>query len=143
MNLFDLTGIDDFFKKYGYEKVDMSAGAGDNIFKDLNLDIPDGFQDINPMLFITIAEILGNVMSGGLPFNVANSVSNFIILVGQIMETCSVQIQYLEIGPGRFYSPLYKNIENPYCNGEEDFGREIKELTYRIDKLEKKIGEIK
>ena len=141
MNLFDLCGIDEFLKKYGYEKVDLSAGAFTNIFNQLNLDIPGGFQDINPLLFITIGEILGDIMAGNMPYNVANSVSNFFLLVGQILEACSVQIQYEEIGPGRFYSPLYKNIENPYCN--DDFTKEIKELTCRIDKIEKKLEKLK
>lgn len=75
MNLFDLCGIDEFLKKYGYEKVDLSAGATTNIFNQLNLDIPGGFQDINPLLFITIGEILGDIMAGNMPYNVANSVS--------------------------------------------------------------------
>lgn len=141
MNLFNLCGIEEFLKKYGYEKVDLSAGASTNIFNQLNLDIPGGFQDINPLLFITIGEILGDIMAGNMPYNVANAVSNFFLLVGQILEACSVQIQYEEIGPGRFYSPLYKNIENPYCN--DDFTKEIKELTCRLDRLEKKLEELK
>ncbi len=111
----------------GNEKVDGSAGAFSNIFNQLNLDIPGGFQDINPLLFITIGEILGDIMSGNMPYNEANSVSNFFLLLGQILEAWSAQIQYAEIGPGRYYSPLYKNIENPYCYAE-DFTKEIKEL---------------
>lgn len=141
MNFFDVCGIDEFLKKYGYEKIDGSAGAFSNIFNQLNLDIPGGFQDINPLLFISIGEILGDIMSGNMPYNEANSVSNFFLLVGQILEAWSVQIQYEEIGPGRYYSPLYKNIENPYCNAEE-FTKEIKKLNCRIDELERKIKEL-
>lgn len=40
----------------GNEKVDESAGAFSNIFNQLNLDIPGGFQDINPLLFSFIRQ---------------------------------------------------------------------------------------
>ncbi|AIY80980.1 hypothetical protein U728_1290 [Clostridium botulinum 202F] len=97
-------------------KIDPTAGASTNWYAKLNLDIPGGFQDINPILFITLGEVIGNVISGQLPYNVANTISNLIILVGQIIETCGTQQQYYEIGPGRYFNRLYKNIENPFCD---------------------------
>lgn len=50
-------------------------------------DIPNGFQDVDPQLFILIGEILGNILSGRLPFNVQNALGNWLQLVGQVIET--------------------------------------------------------
>ncbi|WP_252229136.1 hypothetical protein [Clostridium sp. ZBS15] len=97
-------------------KIDPTAGASTNWCSKLNLDIPGGFQDINPILFVTLGEVIGNVISGQLPYNVANTISNLIILVGQIIETYGTQQQYYEIGPGRYFNYAYKNVENPFCN---------------------------
>lgn len=78
-------------------------------------DMPGGFQAINPTLFIIIADILGDVMSGNLPFNVQNAVGNWIQLVGQAIETYSSQQQYFQSGPGRFFSPENLNVTNSTC----------------------------
>lgn len=78
-------------------------------------DMPGGFQRINPMLFIVIGDILGDLMSGKLPFNVQNAVGNWIQLVGQAIETYSSQQQYFQSGPGRYYSPENLNITNGTC----------------------------
>lgn len=78
-------------------------------------DMPGGFQNINPTLFIIIGDILGDVMAGRLPYNVQNAVGNWIQLVGQAIETFSGQQQYFQSGPGRYYSPLNINITNSTC----------------------------
>ena len=78
-------------------------------------DMPGGFQRINPMLFIVIGDIIGDLMSGNLPFNVQNAVGNWIQLVGQAIETYSGQQQYFQSGPGRYYSPENLNVSNPLC----------------------------
>ena len=78
-------------------------------------DMPGGFQKINPMLFIVIGDIIGDLISGKLPFNVQNAVGNWIQLVGQAIETYSSQQQYFQSGPGRYYSPENLNITNPLC----------------------------
>lgn len=78
-------------------------------------DMSGGFQRLNPTLFIVIADILGDVMSGRLPFNVQNAVGNWIQLVGQAIETFSSQQQYFQSGPGRFFSPVNLNITNSTC----------------------------
>lgn len=36
-------------------------------------DIPGGFQDLNPMLFIIIAQIIGDITASRIPFNVQNA----------------------------------------------------------------------
>lgn len=96
-------------------KIDPSGGADSNCCDNIDLDIKGGFQDIDPILFSIIGEILGNIFAGKLPFNVANSVANFLALVGQILETYAAQQQYQQSGPCRFFNPAYKNITNPFC----------------------------
>ena len=61
-----------------------------------------------------MGEILGDVLSGKLPFNVANSVANFLALVRQIIETYAAQQQYQQSGPGRYYSAAYRNVTTLY-----------------------------
>ncbi|EHJ00712.1 hypothetical protein CDLVIII_4185 [Clostridium sp. DL-VIII] len=78
-------------------------------------DIPSGFQSLNPELFIIIGEILGNIISGSLPFNVQNAIGNWLQLVGQAIETYNAQQQYFQGGPGTFYNPKYYNSANPFC----------------------------
>lgn len=130
-------------------------------------DMPGGFQRLNPTLFIVIADILGDVMSGRLPFNVQNAVGNWIQLVGQAIETFSSQQQYFQSGPGRFYSPVNLNITNSTCeqayseggtnNGEENETAEgsstndtntdnekiIKELCSIINDMKSELNEVK
>ena len=140
MDLNNFSGIEDLLKYLGYEKMtevdddensnkfnessskknknhcNSNIDESEEWFSKLNLDIPNGFQNISPILFVTIGEVIGDIMSGQLPDNVANIISNFIILIGQIIETYGTQHQYFEIGPGRYFKYAYKNIENPFLN---------------------------
>lgn len=79
-------------------------------------DIPNGFQSLNPELFIIIGEILGNIIAGNTPFNVQNAVGNWLQLVGQAILTYNAQQQYFQGGPGRYFNPKYYNVTNPFCN---------------------------
>ncbi len=162
MSFNSLEGIDEILRYLGYEKsdnsdenIDSSDNNDTNDCKDLNLDILGGFQDMSPLLFITVGELLENIIAGQLPFNIANAVANYIILIGQIIEAYGTQQIYQEFGPGRYYNPEFKNIDNPICTNEEkskednsinEIKIEIKKLicdlrnlTNRIDKLEKNI----
>lgn len=78
-------------------------------------DIPFGFQTINPQVFNVIGEIVGDVMSNRLPYNVQNAVGNWLQLVGQIIESYSSQQNYFQSGPGRYYNLKYYNVTNPFC----------------------------
>ncbi len=78
-------------------------------------DIPGGFQNLNPQVFITLGELLGNIMSANLPFNVQNALGNWLQLVGQTILTFNSQQQYFQGGPGRYYNLKYKNVANPFC----------------------------
>ena len=79
-------------------------------------DIPNGFQTLHPELFIIIGEILGNIVAGSVPFNVQNSIGNWLQLVGQAILTYNAQQQYFQAGPGRYYEARNYNIVNPFCS---------------------------
>lgn len=78
-------------------------------------DIPNGFQSLNPELFVIIGEILGNIVAGNLPFNVQNAVGNWLELVGQAILTFNAQQQYFQGGPGRYFNPKNYNVTNSFC----------------------------
>lgn len=82
-------------------------------------DIPDGFQSLDPQLFVLIGEILGNIVSGRLPFNVQNAIGNWLQLVGQVIETYNAQQQYFQSGPGRYFHPKNFNVANQFCPQNE------------------------
>lgn len=85
-------------------------------------DIPNGFQELDPQLFILIGEILGNIISGNLPFNVQNALGNWLQLVGQVIETYNAQQQYFQGGPGRYFSTENYNVSNSFCNTSQNAG---------------------
>lgn len=78
-------------------------------------DVPGGFQDLHPQMFVLIGDIIGQVMSGNMPFNIQNSIGNLFELIGQVILTYSAQQQYFQNGPGRYYNRKYKNVGNPFC----------------------------
>ncbi|MBN1045883.1 hypothetical protein DVW08_11050 [Clostridium botulinum] len=139
-------------------KIDPTAGASTNDCKNLNLDMPYGFQDLDPMLMLVIGELIANAISSKLPSSLLNAYGNWLQLVGQVIETFNAQQQYQECGPGRYYNPMYKNVANPFCSNDDvKFQKEgrsqkrnkkdncdkIKKLTLRVDELEKEIEKLK
>ena len=112
---------------------DIFRGLGFDPFNPGCNDIPGGFQDINPQLYLVLGELLGNVIAGNLPINVSNSIGNWIELLGQVILTYSAQQQYFQNGPGRFYSPIYKNVGNPFCQSRSSTGSESPSNT--VDNL--------
>ena len=125
-------------------------------------DILGGFQELSPELFVIIGEILANVISGKIPFNVQNAIGNWLQLVGQIIETYNAQQQYFQGGPGRYFNPAFYNVSNPFCqdNGTatesssssgrysemgmntdnySDYKVNIRQLRVQLDNIEKQI----
>lgn len=92
-----------------------SKNANDNNCRFFDSDIPCGFQDINPELFTIIAQILGDVISKDMPFNVQNALGNWFSLLGQTILTYNAQQQYFEGGPGNVYNPKFRNSSNSDC----------------------------
>lgn len=82
-------------------------------------DLPYGFQDMNPDYLNAIAFFVGAVLSSNLPFNLQNFIGNWLQLAGQYIETYNAQQQYFQSGPGRFYEPQYRNINNPFVPENE------------------------
>lgn len=145
--------IEELFKKVGYEcSFDSSGGADKNCCVNAMSDIEGGFQDINPLVFVTMAEAIGDILSDRLPFNTANAVSYLFNLVGQIMETYAAQQIYFEGGPGRCYNNKYRNISNPfykYNENDNEVGnieiieKEIKELNNNFKSFNSEIKNMK
>jgi len=124
-------------------------------------DIPNGFQSLNPQLFVVIGEILGNIIAGSIPYNVQNALGNWLELVGQAILTYNAQQQYFQGGPGRYFNPKYYNVSNPFCNttSQSDMQNssskkekktssekevcKIKELELRIDELKNEMERLK
>lgn len=108
----------DGMKKHTFDtgkcEIDPTAGADKNEYKYCNLDLPFGFQDIDPMLITVLGEVVGNILSGNMPTNVANAFGNWLQLIAQVIVMFNAQQQYSQGGPGRFYSPEYRNISNPF-----------------------------
>ena len=125
--------IDSILKLYGYEK-NPKYKHKDNA--SYNSDVEHGFQDMNPLIFVLIGEVIGDVISGNLPFNVGNTFSNLIILIGQIIETYGTQQIYYENGPGTLFNANNKNISN------EDYTNDIKSLKNDICNVNKRVNEV-
>ncbi|MGG7176848.1 hypothetical protein ACQPU1_04585 [Clostridium paraputrificum] len=157
MNFNGFNNFDDFMNFCGYKENNQG-----NQFNDGEgcRDMPGGFQDLNPQLFILIGELMGNIMAGSLPFNVQNAVGNWLQLVGQAIETFNAQQQYQQNGPGRYYNPKNKNVTNPFCpndgtnntstNQGSSGNEEIEELKScicnllnEVQKLRKEVEDIK
>lgn len=93
--------------------------------RNMNLDTPYGFQNINPLTYLLVANIIGNYIARNMPINIADSIGNWLQLIATSMNTYSAQQIYFESGPGMFYDPTNKNISNPACKTNEpnNYGR--------------------
>lgn len=104
-------------------------------------DIPNGFQDVDPQLFILIGEILGNILSGRLPFNVQNALGNWLQLVGQVIETYNAQQQYFQGGPGIYFNPKSYNVSNPFCSSSQNTNSSKNKPNKSTNDIKKKNSE--
>ena len=112
--------------------------------------MPNGFQDLSPELFIIIGEILGNIIAGSIPFNVQNTLGNWLQLVGQAIETYNAQQQYFQSGPGRYFDPKNFNVSNPFCSCNSTSSSTTASTSSsnnnanraRIEELEKQVQEL-
>ena len=86
-------------------------------------DVPGGFQDFNPQILNLITVLFGNIAARKMPFNVQNALGNWLQLLGQVIITFNAQQQYFQGGPGRIYSPIYRNAANPFCSNSSDEGQ--------------------
>ena len=165
MNFDGWVNLNDLLKACGYNYSSDNSDEGNRTSNNSNTtnnfgcyDMPNGFQDLSPELFIIIGEILGNIIAGSIPFNVQNTLGNWLQLVGQAIETYNAQQQYFQSGPGRYYDPKNFNVTNPFCSSNStssttsnksnsknnDANRvRIEELEKQVQQLTNEINEIK
>ena len=113
------------------------------------------FQSVNPVLFILVGELLGNVIANEIPLNVQNAVGNWLQLVGQAILTYNAQQQYYQQGPGRYFTPDSFNVDNPFCQSNQSnqdgmsveqlrqFQETLEQLVKRIETLEQELKTMK
>ncbi|GAA0068521.1 hypothetical protein UT300003_00440 [Clostridium sardiniense] len=114
-----MNDFNEFMKQFGFNFRDNNCNNRDNAENfdpdERCEDIPGGFQDLHPQLFVLIGDIMGQIMAGEMPFNVQNAIGNWFELIGQVILTYSAQQQYFQNGPGRYYKRKNKNVGNPFC----------------------------
>ncbi len=158
----DFSDFNEFMKQFGLNFSDNNCNNKGNADgfdpRETCEDIPGGFQDLHPQLFVLIGDIIGQIMVGDMPFNVQNSIGNWFELIGQVILTYSAQQQYFQNGPGRYYNRKYRNVGNPFCEtnptpdnqndgpgtGQNaDYDKEILSLKSNIKALTKEIENLK
>ena len=113
-------------------------------------DMPGGFQDLNPQLFSLMGQIIGMVMSGNLPFNVQNAIGNWLMLVGQTIETYNAQQQYVtnpfcpqsnqSSSTSQTGESTSKNKQTAKtCSDIEHLRKEVDRLSLELERLRKEV----
>lgn len=119
MNFNGWGNFEDLLRTCGYTNSSDNNNNNDNNTNNDNTgcnDIPNGFQNINPQLFILLGDVIGNIIAGNIPFNVQNAIGNWFELLGQVILTFNAQQQYFQSGPGRYYDPKNYNVDNTFCS---------------------------
>lgn len=105
-------------------------------------------QDVHPESMLLAAELIGNLSSLKMPFNIQNLIGNWLMLIGQIILVFNAQQQFWQNGPGHYYSRCTKDIGNTIIqdNGDtqntgqrsrQSIEEELNQLRSRIDQLQK------
>ena len=113
-------------------------------------NLEETLQDAHPEGVLLLAELLGNISSYHMPFNVQNLIGNWLKLIGQIILVFNAQQQFWQNGPGHYYSRCNKNIYSTtpigdytagYRNGghEQQILEEITALRIRLEQLEQRL----
>lgn len=131
----DYSKFYDFVNEYVNENTSNNSNSNSsNNNSDLcGNDIPNGFQAENPQLILLVGEILGNLISQNLPFNLQNVIGNWLQLVGQVIETYNAQQQYMQAGPGRYYDIRNLNVNNPFCQNNYEVQTDESGNSVRIN----------
>lgn len=146
MSLGGCSNFEDLLRACGYTNINNSENNNSNSTG--CFDIPNGFQNINPELFVAISGILGEIISGNIPFNVQNALGNWFELLGQVILTYNAQQQYFQGGPGRCFSPQNYNVNNQFCNTNQNSTQNNKQNTQdssteaKLEKLESCINDL-
>ena len=108
--------IEDFLNNMGFNN-NTSGNSNDFRSNPKCGEDPWGLQYLNPELVIVLAELIGNISAGNMPFNLQNLVGNWLMLLGQAIITFNAQQQYMQSGPGRYFDFRNANVNNPFCSG--------------------------
>ncbi len=96
-----------------------------------------GFQQMHPEEFVILAEILGNLSSLNLSYNLQNTIGNWLQLLGQVLITFNGQQQYFEQGPGRVFQPQNFNIDNADCPQNQSVSQQdLAALSAQLETLQ-------
>lgn len=120
MNFNGWSNFEDFARACGYTASNNTNSSQDGSKNMGCNDIPNGFQSLDPQLFVIIGTILGQVLAGNIPFNVQNALGNWFELLGQVLLTYNAQQQYFQSGPGSYFNPNTYNKSNDFCNTSEN-----------------------
>lgn len=120
MDFSGCSNFEDLLRACGYTNSHNANSTTNECNNPGCFDIPNGFQTLNPELFVAISGVLGQIMAGNLPFNVQNALGNWFELLGQVILTYNAQQQYFQSGPGRYFSPENYNINNQFCNTSQN-----------------------
>ncbi len=108
-----------------------------------------GLQELDPESLLLAAELLGNLSSLKMPFNVQNLLGNWLQLLGQIILTFNAQQQLWQDGPGHCYSRCAQYSGSQTQTGASQqadvqaLEAEIAQLRQRLDRLERQNGQHK
>lgn len=97
------------------EEESFQENTNDNKCRFFDNDILCGFQNMSPEVFTITGQIVGLISAENLPLLTQNALANWLLLVAQSMLTYNAQQVYYEGGPGRYFNPKNKNIDNPDC----------------------------
>lgn len=102
-------------------------------------------QDLHPETVLLTAELLGNLTSPQMPFNVQNLIGNWLQLLGQIILVFNAQQQLWQNGPGHYYSRCNKNIGNTMQPDNGDVFRQndlIQSMQQQIADLQRQVARL-
>ena len=103
-----------------------------------------GFQKIQPEEFIILAEIIGNLSALEMPYNLQNTIGNWLQLLGQVLITFNGQQQYYEQGPGRVFHQSNLNVDNSDCSQNQAASQiDIEVLAQQIQALQSSVEQLK
>lgn len=97
-------------------------------------------QDVHPEAVLLTAEMIGNLSSLQMPFNVQNLLGNWLMLVGQIIITFNAQQQYWQSGPGLYYGQT--DGQQPACPAEDSWAEQCMVLEEKLFYLEQKVEQL-
>lgn len=106
--------------------------------------------NIDPQLFCLTAVAVSVALIDDFTANELNSIANWILLVGQYLDTAAAQQMLIEGRIDKYNininSQYYKKYGNPYMGMKKSnqyYRDEVDMLLYMVDKMQKEIEKIK